>query len=97
MRAFGRSARGRAAARRRRGVTLPLIAVCVVGLCGFVALAVDVGRMSLARLQCQCAADVAATAGARSLNGIWLRVGEVPLERGGQFQCGEQRFLIRIL
>jgi pSer/pThr/pTyr-binding forkhead associated (FHA) protein len=32
-----------------------------------------------------------------SRNGVWARVEEVPLERGGQFQCGEQRFLIKIL
>jgi pSer/pThr/pTyr-binding forkhead associated (FHA) protein len=32
-----------------------------------------------------------------SRNGIWARAEEVPLGRGGQFQCGEQRFLIRIL
>jgi pSer/pThr/pTyr-binding forkhead associated (FHA) protein len=34
---------------------------------------------------------------ASSLNGLWARVEEVPLNRGGQFQCGEQRFQIRIL
>jgi pSer/pThr/pTyr-binding forkhead associated (FHA) protein len=34
---------------------------------------------------------------AKSLNGLWLRVQEIPLERGGQFQCGEQRFAIRVL
>ena len=34
---------------------------------------------------------------AQSLNGIWLRIAEIPLERGGHFQCGEQRFLIKIL
>ncbi len=36
-------------------------------------------------------------ANAQSLNGVWLRVDEVPLGRGGQFRCGEQRFLIKIL
>jgi FHA domain len=30
-------------------------------------------------------------------DGLWLRIQEVDLGRGGQFQCGEQRFLIRIL
>jgi pSer/pThr/pTyr-binding forkhead associated (FHA) protein len=34
---------------------------------------------------------------AKSRNGVWLRVHEIPLERGGQFQCGEQRFLVKIL
>jgi hypothetical protein len=32
----------------------------------------------------------------RSLNGLWMRITEVSLEKGGQFQCGEQRFLIKI-
>ncbi|QDV32586.1 FHA domain-containing protein [Tautonia plasticadhaerens] len=32
----------------------------------------------------------------RSLNGLWLRIREIDLIRGGQFQCGEQRFLVRI-
>ena len=56
--------------RRRRGVTMPLIAVTIVTICGFVALAVDVGRVALARVQVQSAADVAAMAGARTLNGV---------------------------
>jgi hypothetical protein len=47
-----------------------MVAVTMVGLFGFVALAVDVGRISIARGQAQSAADVAAMAGARSLNGI---------------------------
>jgi hypothetical protein len=34
---------------------------------------------------------------AGSCDGLWLRVQEIALGRGGQFQCGEQRFLIRIL
>lgn len=34
---------------------------------------------------------------ARSLNGVWLRIQEIALERGGQFQCGEQRFAIKVM
>ena len=30
-------------------------------------------------------------------DGLWLRIQEADLGRGGQFQCGEQRFLIRVL
>ena len=30
-------------------------------------------------------------------DGVWLRIEEVDLGRGGQFQCGEQRFLFRVL
>jgi hypothetical protein len=30
-------------------------------------------------------------------DGLWLKVAEVELGRGGQFQCGEQRFLFRVL
>jgi pSer/pThr/pTyr-binding forkhead associated (FHA) protein len=33
----------------------------------------------------------------RSLNGVWMRITETALDKGGQFQCGEQRFLIRIV
>lgn len=33
----------------------------------------------------------------RSVNGVWARVEEISLERGGLFQCGEQRFLVKIL
>ncbi len=33
----------------------------------------------------------------QSRNGLWLRVAEAMLDRGGQFQCGEQRFVIKIL
>jgi hypothetical protein len=64
------SLRGRREQRgRRRGITLPLIATALVSVCGFVALAVDVGRVAVARVQVQTAADVAAMAGARALNG----------------------------
>jgi pSer/pThr/pTyr-binding forkhead associated (FHA) protein len=31
-----------------------------------------------------------------SLNGIWLRIEEMALDTGGEFQIGEQRFLVRI-
>lgn len=30
-------------------------------------------------------------------DGVWLRIDEIDLGRGGQFQCGEQRFLFRVL
>ena len=46
---------------------MPLLAVSLVALFGFVALAVDVGRLSVASVQCQDAADLAAIAGARTL------------------------------
>jgi pSer/pThr/pTyr-binding forkhead associated (FHA) protein len=36
-------------------------------------------------------------ANARSRNGIWARVQEVSLGRGGFFQCGEQRFFFKVL
>ena len=54
---------------RRDGAVLPLVTVCLVGLVGFVALAIDVGMMAVARTQAQSAADVAALAGARTLDG----------------------------
>jgi pSer/pThr/pTyr-binding forkhead associated (FHA) protein len=36
-------------------------------------------------------------ANARSRNGIWARVQEVNLGRGGFFQCGEQRFFFKVV
>ena len=48
---------------------LPLVAVCSTVLIGFAALAVDVGRLAVAKVQCQNAADAAAIAGARTLDG----------------------------
>ena len=32
----------------------------------------------------------------RSVNGLWMRITEVSMEKGGLFQCGEQRFLLKI-
>ena len=55
-------------AEKRGGSILPLLAVSLVALFGCVALAVDVGRLSVASAQLQDAADLAAIAGARTLN-----------------------------
>lgn len=54
---------------RRRGTILPIVAVSFVALCGFAALAVDVGMVAVARTQVQNAADAAALTGARSFDG----------------------------
>jgi hypothetical protein len=32
----------------------------------------------------------------RSLNGLWMRITEASMEKGGQFQCGEQRFQLKL-
>ncbi len=50
-------------ANRRNGSILPLVVVSLVGICGFVALAIDIGMVAVAKTQCQNAADAAATAG----------------------------------
>jgi Flp pilus assembly protein TadG len=55
---------------RRQGAVLPLVTILLVGLLGFVALAIDIGVMTVARTQAQNAADVAALSGARTLNGL---------------------------
>ncbi len=65
-RAGVRSPRGR---QMRRGTILPLFAILLVVICGFVAFAVDLGLIAMARTQCQNAADSAALAGARTING----------------------------
>lgn len=53
----------------RQGTVLPIVTICLVGLVGFIALAIDIGMMAVARSQAQNAADVAALAGARTLDG----------------------------
>ena len=54
---------------RRRGSILPLAAVSITALLGLIALGVDLGMLAVARTQCQNAADLAALAGCRLLNG----------------------------
>src|SRR5262245_21810112 len=53
----------------RSGSILPFLVLGLTALMGFVALAVDLGVMAIARGQSQNAADAAATAGARTLTG----------------------------
>src|SRR5262245_20351547 len=53
----------------RRGTILPLVAVSLVALIGFVALAIDLGMIMVARNQAQNAADVAAMTYARTIDG----------------------------
>jgi hypothetical protein len=55
--------------KRRDGVVLVLIVLILVTMMTFVALAIDLGMLAVARTQCQDAADSAAMAGARALNG----------------------------
>src|SRR5262245_45945511 len=54
---------------RRAGSILPMVVISLVALLGFVALAIDVGMLMVSKTECQIAADCAATAGARTLNG----------------------------
>lgn len=50
-------------------MVLVLLVTSLIGLVGFLALAIDLGMLAIAKSQCQNAADVIATAGARTLNG----------------------------
>ena len=52
----------------RCGTVLPMLAVCLVSLFAFTALAVDLGMLAVSRTECQNAADAAALAGCRTLN-----------------------------
>ena len=63
-----RQGRGRRAP-RRRGATLVLFVVCAIPLVACVALAIDLGVLTFAQTQLVDAADAAALAGARTLNG----------------------------
>ena len=53
----------------RRGAALVLLLLFLIPLIAFLALAIDMGLLAVARTQCQNAADVAALAGVRTLNG----------------------------
>lgn len=59
----------RSARRNRRGAALVLLLLFLIPLIAFLALAIDMGLLAVARTQCQNAADVAALAGVRTLNG----------------------------
>ena len=54
---------------RRRGSIMPVVALLMVALCGFTALAVEVATIATVKVECQNAADSAALAGARTLDG----------------------------
>ena len=43
-----------------RGIILPLLAIVIVALVGFLALAIDLGMLAIAKTQAQQAADLAA-------------------------------------
>jgi Flp pilus assembly protein TadG len=53
----------------RRGIILPLLALVIVVMVGFLALAIDLGMLAIARTQVQQAADLAALTTMRTLNG----------------------------
>src|SRR6185369_2023152 len=53
--------------RNRRGVSVILVVVCLVAVLAFVSLAIDMGRVRLAKAEMQTVADAAARAGAISL------------------------------
>lgn len=59
----------RQASKQRQGAVLPLVVICLVGLMGLLALAIDIGMVAVARSQAQNAADASAMAGARTING----------------------------
>ncbi len=59
--------RARCAPARRRGMSMVLMSLLLIVLAGFVSLAVDVGRVRLAKSELQTAADAAAFAGANGL------------------------------
>ena len=51
----------------RCGSIMPLLAVSLVAVFGFAAMAIDVGCLAVATVECQNAADLAAVAGVRTL------------------------------
>jgi Flp pilus assembly protein TadG len=53
----------------RSGTIVTLLALSMVSLCAFMALAIDIGMLTVAKAQTQNAADLAALTAARTLNG----------------------------
>ncbi len=53
----------------RRGTVLPLVVLTMTVLLGFLALAIDLGMLAIAKTQVQQAADLVALTAARTLNG----------------------------
>jgi Flp pilus assembly protein TadG len=53
----------------RRGTILPVLALTIVVMVGFLALAIDLGMLAIAKTQVQQAADLAALTAARTVNG----------------------------
>ncbi len=53
----------------RRGIILPLLAIVIVVLVAFLALAIDLGLLAIAKTQAQQSADLAALTAMRTLNG----------------------------
>lgn len=54
---------------RRRGTVMPLVVITIIAQVAFLALAIDLGMLAIAKTQVQQAADLVALAAARSLNG----------------------------
>lgn len=78
---------------RRRGNILPLLALTVTLLFAFVALAIDVGVLTIARTEAQAACDAGALAGARVLNN---RPGNVENDKSTAFTVAENTVLQNI-
>ncbi len=53
----------------RRGIVLPAVALLIVVMVGFLALAIDLGMLAIAKTQVQQSADLAALTAMRTLNG----------------------------
>ena len=62
-------ARRKAFVRRRRGTVLVLLAVSIIPIMAFMAFAIDLEMLTVAQTQLRDAADAAAMAGCRALNG----------------------------
>lgn len=78
---------------RRRGNILPLLALTVTLLFAFVALAIDVGVLTIARTEAQAACDAGALAGARVLNN---RPGNVENDKSTAFTVAQNTVLQNI-
>jgi len=53
----------------RRGIILPMLALVIVVMVAFLALAIDLGMLAIAKTQVQQSADLAALTAMRTMNG----------------------------
>lgn len=79
---------------QRRGLSLIWMALILVVLIGFVAMAIDIGRVRLARTELQVAADAAARAAAWKVKSDIVEAENIAVEVAAANQCRNQPIVL---